>query len=97
MCLERRAPRRARVGKEYVYVIRGFCYFRCEPLDLGDLGEVGRDRDSFGARTEVRESIKGVDGFVAGCGFAGGYIDSAAAGLQKTAVAGSVLQHDSLS
>jgi hypothetical protein len=75
MRVEGGPPGGSSIGKEYVNVIGRLGYLSCEPLNLGDFGGVGRDRDGNGAGPLVREGIESGDGFFAGFGFARGDVD----------------------
>ena len=83
MRVELLAPRRARIRKQDVDVVRALAYLRHQLLDLGELGAVGGDGDGFCSRAFVRQGVEGGASFVAGRGFAGCYVDFGTAGLEE--------------
>jgi hypothetical protein len=76
-------PRRTRIRKQDIHVVRMFPYFGDQALDLADLGAVGGDGDGLGPRGLVGEGVEGGDGGGAcGC-FARGDEDFGTAGLEE--------------
>ena len=83
MSVELLTPRRTRVRKQDVYMVGCLANFRNELLNLADLGTVRWNRDGLGTGSLVGKCIEGFAGFSAGGGFAGGYIDFRASGLEE--------------
>lgn len=61
-----RAPRRARIRKQYIHVIRVLPHFCDQPVDLAELAAVGGDAVGAGVGGFVGEGVEGCDGGFAG-------------------------------
>jgi hypothetical protein len=84
MGIELLAPCRARIRKQDIHMVRRLAHFLNQVFDALEFSAVGGHRDRFRARLEVRESIEGFDGFVAGGRFAGCDVDFGGAGLEES-------------
>lgn len=84
--VERRPPRRARVGEQDVDVRRLRRHRRHERLDPRHGAGVGRGGDGASPRLQPRERVELRGGGVAGRGFARGDEDEGAAGLEEAVV-----------
>jgi len=65
-------------------VVRGLGDLCDEALDFCDFGAVGGDGDGDRRGGFGGEGVEVFDGFFAGGGFAGGYVDFGAAGLEES-------------
>lgn len=83
MGVELLAPRRARICKQDIYMIRRLRDFLHEPFDVRDLGTIRGDGNGVGTGALVGQGVEGGAGGVAGGGFAGGYVHFGAACLHK--------------
>lgn len=84
MRLELLAPGRARIRKQNVHVVRRLLHLSDQPVQLVHARVVRGDGDGFCAGLLVGEGVEGIDGFVAGGGFAGGDVDLGAACLEES-------------
>jgi hypothetical protein len=64
--IEIRAPRRARICKQDIYMVGVFVDFLHESLDVGDLAAVGGNGVGPRVGGFVGEHVEGCDGFVTG-------------------------------
>lgn len=78
------APGGARVGEQDVDVVGVLADFGHEVLHAGDGGGVGGDGDGARAGGQAGQGVEGLDGRVAGRGFAGGDEDFGGARLEET-------------
>ncbi len=83
MCIKLLSPRRPRIGKQDIHMISRLAHFLHQSFYISDLSAVSGHADGLGAGTLVREGVEGGAGLVAGRGFAGGYVDFGAAGLEE--------------
>lgn len=65
-------------------MVGGLAHFMHEPVQLVHARDIGGDGDGARRGLFVGEGVEGVDGFIAGGGFAGGDVDLGAAGLEET-------------
>jgi hypothetical protein len=84
MRIELLPPRRARIRKQDVHMVRRPAHFFDQVLDALELGAVGRHGDCSRAWLQVWERIECFAGGVAGGGFAAGDVDFGCAGLEES-------------
>lgn len=77
------APGGAGVGEQDVDMVGSLAHFVDEPVQLVHARDIGGDGDGARRGALVGEGVEGVDGLVAGGGFAGGDVDFGAAGLEE--------------
>lgn len=75
------APRRTRIGKQDVDMVRCLRNFRNQSVQLFHTGAIRRHRDGLGTGPFAREGIQGCNGFITGLLLARSDVDLGAAGL----------------
>jgi hypothetical protein len=84
MRVELLPPRRARICKQDIDMIRRLAHFFDQVLHALELGAVGRHGDRLCPRLQVGQGVEGGHGGVAGGRFPGGDVDFGGAGLEES-------------